>query len=70
MNPYHKDYATAFNEAVELANRVRMDVGLTANAFGGWSISLLPYPENRRGWELQCQVVTPGTPRTCSRETV
>jgi hypothetical protein len=57
-------YAEAFNEAVEMANRLNMDVGLMRNAFGGWSTFLLPRPENRRGSELRCQVVMPGTPRT------
>ena len=58
------DYCEAFNEAVETADRLGMDVGLMRNAFGGWSIFLLPRPENRRGEELRCQVVTPGTPRS------
>jgi hypothetical protein len=56
-------YEEAFNEAVETANRLNMDVGLMRNAFG-WSTFLLPRPENRMGAELRCQVVTPGTPRT------
>jgi hypothetical protein len=59
-----RTYETAFNEAVDLADRVNMDVGLAKDAFGGWSLFLLPRPENRRGEELRCQVVTPGTPRT------
>ena len=59
-------YEEAFNQAVEMANRLNMDVGLMRNALGGWSIFLLPLPENRRGGELRCQVVTPGTPPTTS----
>lgn len=61
-----KTYGETFNEAVEMANRLNMDVGLMKNAFGGWSILLLPLPENRRGEERRCQVVMPGTPRTNS----
>jgi hypothetical protein len=57
-------YEEAFNEAVEKANRLNMDVGLMRDAFGGWSTFLLPHPKNRFGMELRCQVVTPGTPRT------
>lgn len=60
----HRQYEEAFNEAVETANRLNMDVGLMRNGFGGWSTFLLPRPENRRGEELRCQVVTPGTPRS------
>ncbi len=59
-------YEEAFNQAVEMANRLNMDVGITQNAFDGWSSFLLPLPENRRGGELRCQVVTPGTPRMTS----
>lgn len=62
-------YEEAFNEAVDLANWFRMDMGLMKNALGEWSAFLLPRPENRRGSELRCQVVTPGTPRMDLRST-
>ena len=38
-------------------------LGLLA-AFGGYSVFALPNPENRRGHELRCEVVRPGSPRT------
>lgn len=59
-----KTYDDVFNEAIDKANLTGMDVGITRDIFGGWSTFLLPRPENRRGKELRCQVVKPGTPRS------
>lgn len=49
--------------AIELADRLGRDVGIE-KVWGGYTVFVLPLPAFRRGHELRCQVVTPGTPRT------
>ena len=61
-------YDEAFVKAVAQADRLNMDVGIERDALnGGYTTLLLPRPENRRGHELRCQVVTPGTPLTAAQ---
>lgn len=58
-------YVKAFNEAVNLARLVKREVGIEkANEFGktGYRVKLLPNKENRFGWELRCEVVSPDSP--------
>ena len=63
-----RTYEEAFNLAVDTANRLQVDVGIAKDDFGGYSYFLLPWPENRVGHELRCQVVRPGTPKTATQE--
>lgn len=61
----HPDYKTVFNHACERATTLQMEVGIEKQREFGrivYSAKLLPKPENRYGWELQCEVVKPGTP--------
>jgi len=52
----------AMEEAITLADRLGRDVGIN-KVHGGYTTFLLPLPQYRRGHELRCQVVPPGTPR-------
>jgi hypothetical protein len=63
-------YKQAYEQARGLADRMGRDVGIMKNAFGGYSVFALPNPENRRGHELRCEVVRPGSPRSGSRSEV
>ena len=55
-----KDYAAARERAQKVANATGMDVGLERNPiFGTWSHRLLPRRENRYGFELRIEVVSP-----------
>jgi len=52
-------------EAVLLARLLKHDVGIwRENEFGkdGYNIRSLPRPENRYGYELRCEVVSPSDP--------
>ena len=53
------EYPLAYKRATEIANRLNTDVGLMKNLLGGWCVFALPQTENRRGHELNCQVVSP-----------
>lgn len=58
-------YIKAFNEAVNLARLVKREVGIEkANEFGKivYRVKMLPNKENRCGWELRCEVVSPDSP--------
>lgn len=63
-DPYRLSYEDAYEQARQTATRLGRDVGIMKNAFGGYSVFALPNPENRRGHELLCEVVRPGSPRT------
>lgn len=63
-DPYRTPYEDAYEQARQRADRTGRDVGIMKNAFGGYSVFVLPNPENRRGHELRCEVVRPGSPRT------
>ncbi len=52
----------AMEAAIEMADRLGRDVGIE-KVWGGYTVFVLPLPAFRRGHELRCQVVTPGTPR-------
>lgn len=55
-----KDYAKARERAQKVANATGMDVGLERNPlFGTWSHRILPRRENRFGFELRMEVVSP-----------
>lgn len=61
------DYRGAFNHAVDLANNTKCAAGIQkAWLFSSYvyNVMLLPRKENRFGWELTCEVVEPGTPKT------
>lgn len=61
-------YINAFNQAVDKANRLNMDVGILRNSITrGYDVFLLPRPKNRSGHELRAQVVKPGTPKMAPR---
>jgi hypothetical protein len=50
----------ARDAAEALANKLGISVGIEKlTAFQGWTIKLLPRPENRCGWELRCECVDP-----------
>jgi hypothetical protein len=61
-DPYRLSYEDAYEQARQTATRLGRDVGIMKNAFGGYSVFALPNPENRRGHELRCEVVRPGSP--------
>jgi hypothetical protein len=55
-----KDYGQARAAAQKTANELGMDVGLEHNPlFKEYRSFLLPRKENRRGFELRCEVVSP-----------
>jgi hypothetical protein len=63
-----KDYRAAHAAAVDLANQRQRDVGICRVAIpsarlGYWTVFALPRADLRRGHELTCEVVTPGTPK-------
>ena len=63
------DYKDAQDCAIDIANDCHRDVGIRAcKEFGkaGFNVFLLPNKENRRGFELCCEVVTPNTPKSQS----
>ncbi len=58
-------YEEAHCRAVLKARRLNIDVGIEkVKPFGrtAYAVRLLPRPENRCGWELRCEVVTPSSP--------
>ena len=63
-DPYRMPYEDAYEQARKKADMLGRDVGIMKNAFGDYSVFALPNPENRRGHELLCEVVRPGSPRT------
>lgn len=59
------NWKEAHNNAVELANLCKRDVGIArAKEFGRevFNTFLLPNKENRFGHELRCEVVSSNTP--------
>ena len=59
------DYAGAFNHAAMAARRFGHDHGIEAATEYGRKVlrvKMLPTPQNRYGWELRCEVVTPDAP--------
>lgn len=55
-------YTAALAHAQALADRTGYDVGLERNEiFGTYEYRVLPRTENRRGFELRCEVVRPTT---------
>ena len=53
-------YEEARKEAQKNANETGRDYGVSKNAFG-YGFFMLPNQENRRGYELRCEVVSPMT---------
>lgn len=56
------DYPTAYDKARNMADSLKRDVGIEKRfEFGKvvYNTFLLPNPENRRGHELTCEVVSP-----------
>lgn len=64
--PFFRDYHDAYTAACHLARQLNHDVGLEKadNPLDGkgFRIFSLPRPENRYGFELRCEVVTPTDP--------
>ena len=56
---HFKDYDEAFSAAEEYGKLVRHDIGLekASDYDPGYVIFILPWPENRYGHELRCEVV-------------
>lgn len=54
-------YEEAYADAQATADRLGMEIGLwkPEGPLGLWCTAILPWPENRRGSELRCQVVRP-----------
>ena len=62
-----QEWKSAHTYAAELADQCARDCGIAkAREFGRtvFNVFLLPNPENRRGHELTCEVVNPGTPKS------
>ena len=55
---YFKNHEDAYKAAVKKAKAANIDVGIEKSD-GGYIIRYLPKPENRYGWDLRCEVVTP-----------
>lgn len=54
------EYVAARERAQKVANATGMDVGLELNRLLKiWTYRLLPRKENRYGYELRCEVVSP-----------
>ncbi len=64
---FHREYRDAFNAACDLARQMQREVGLEKadNPLDGkgFRVISLSKPENRYGFELRCQVVTPTEPK-------
>ena len=56
------DYHDAYDAAVDDARRYKCDIGIEKLG-GQFRVFMLPKPENRCGFELRCEVVTPDSPR-------
>jgi len=66
----HDTWKEAHQAASEMADRLGRDVGIEAVEEYGkkkYRVMMLPRPENRSGYELRVEVVSPGTPRACIR---
>lgn len=62
MSKFFRDYHEARRYAEERAVALRLPFGIEgANEFGrkGFTVKMLPRPENRHGWETRCEVVSP-----------
>ena len=63
---FFSEYRDAFNAACDMARARQREMGLekvTGPLEKGFRVISLPNPENRRGFELRCQVVTPSEPK-------
>lgn len=64
---FHREYRDAFNTAIDLSRQLQREVGIERvdNPLDGkgYRVIHLPKPENRCGFELRCQVVSPSEPR-------
>ncbi len=49
-----RDYAEAQARAIGVAYGIEKPT-----AYSGWTVKMLPRPENRYGWELRCEAVEP-----------
>ncbi len=56
------DYHDAYDAAVEDSRRYKCDIGLE-KLNGAFRLFFLPNQQNRCGFELRCEVVTPDSPR-------
>ena len=66
MSQFFKHWRDAHHAACDLADLLGRDVGIskaTEYTTPGFSVHSLPRPENRCGFELRAEVVTPGTPK-------
>lgn len=62
---FFKEWKEAHTAACKLANELGREVGISkAKEYDkdGFKVHSLPKPENRQGYELRAEVVTPGTP--------
>lgn len=66
MSTFFREWKDAHTAAVKLARQIGHDVGLEKadNPIDGkgYRIFSLPKPENRYGFELRCEVVSPSDP--------
>jgi hypothetical protein len=60
MSKFFSDYHEAHRYAEERARLLHLDFGIEGAR--GYTVKMLPRPENRQGWELRCEVVS-ATPR-------
>lgn len=61
------EYKEAQNYAIDLSNQCNRDCGIAkTKEFNStvFNVFLLPNKENRRGFELTCEVVIPNTPKS------
>jgi hypothetical protein len=62
---WFKDWKQAHTEAVKLARTLGREVGISRQkeyTTDGFLVHHLPKPENRCGFELRCEVVSPNDP--------
>ena len=67
MSQFFHAYGDALNAAIDLANQLGREVGISkTQEYGreGYGVHHLPRPENRCGFELRAEVVAPGTPKS------
>jgi hypothetical protein len=52
-------YQEAYTKAIELSRLCKRDVGISYNGNNDFYTHILPNYDNRYGFELRCEIVTP-----------
>jgi hypothetical protein len=62
MSSEHKTYQAAREEAEKRVKQYGIAHGIEKpTPYQGWTVKMLPLPQNRSGWELRCEAVEPGS---------